>query len=158
VCVFFDAAQEGSSINQLELLAAVHGVCEFTSFARGQQVQLVSDSRVTEHIVCNWTSRSPLPLAHLRILRAVRKTRGIALCTRHLPSVLNLWTDRLSRRRDSIAWGLSPTSTILLALQLRAQVPDGKGLTTPGAGARGLPLSFFRARLCFRYGIGIFSG
>jgi ribonuclease HI len=68
---FFDAAQEGSSINELDLLAAVHGVREFASFAQGQQVQLVSDSRVTVHKVRNWTSRSPRLLAHLQTLRAL---------------------------------------------------------------------------------------
>jgi hypothetical protein len=138
-CGFSDAAQEGSSINELELLAAVHGVLEFASFARGQQVPLVSDSRVTGHIVRNWTSRSPRLLAHLRTLRALCKTRGIILSTRLLPSVLNLWADRLSRRRESTAWGLSPTSTLLLARRLRAQLLDREGLPPPGAVARGPP-------------------
>jgi hypothetical protein len=50
-CGFFDAAQEGSRVNDVELLAAVHLVCEFVSFARGQQLQHVSDSRVTVHVV-----------------------------------------------------------------------------------------------------------
>jgi hypothetical protein len=138
-CGFFDAAQEGSSINELELLAAVHGVREFASFARGQQVQLVSDSRVPVHIVRNWTSRSPRLLAHLRTLRALCEAGGITLSTRHLPSVLNLWADRLSRRRDSTTWGLSPTSTLLLVRRLRSQLLDGEGLPPPGAGAQGLP-------------------
>jgi hypothetical protein len=138
-CGFFDAEQEGSSINELELLAALHGVRKFARFARGQQLQLVSDSMVTVHIVRNWTSRSPRLLAHLRTLRALCEARGITLSTRHLPSVLNLWADRLSRRRDSTAWGLSPTSTLLLARRLRAQLLDGEGLPPPGAGAFGAP-------------------
>jgi ribonuclease HI len=138
-CGFFDAAQEGSSINELELLAAIHGVREFAGFARGQQLLLVSDSQVTVHIVRNWTSRSPRLLAHLRTLRELCETRGITLSTRHLPSVLNIWADRLSRRRDSTAWGLPPTSTLLLARRLRAQILDGEGLPPPGAGARGSP-------------------
>jgi hypothetical protein len=66
-----DAEKEGSSINELEFIAAVHGVREFASLSRGQQVQLVSNSRVTVRIVRNCTSRSPRLLAHLRILRAV---------------------------------------------------------------------------------------
>jgi ribonuclease HI len=99
-CGFFDAAQEGSSINELELLAAIHGVREFANFARGKQLKLVSDSRVTVHIVRNWTSRSPRLLSHLRTLRALCEARCITLSTRHLHSVLNLWADRLSRRTD----------------------------------------------------------
>jgi hypothetical protein len=54
-CGFFEAVKESSRINELELLAAPHGVRAFESFARGRQLQLVSDSRVTMHIVCNCT-------------------------------------------------------------------------------------------------------
>jgi hypothetical protein len=89
-CGFFSTASEGSSINELELLAAIHGVREFARFARGRQLQLVSDSRVTVHNVRNWTSRSPRLLENIRTLRALCKTRGITISTRHLPSVLNL--------------------------------------------------------------------
>jgi hypothetical protein len=95
-CGFFEAAKEGSSINELELLATLHGVRVFAIFARGRQLQLVSDSRVTVHIVRNWTSRSPRLMVHLRTLRALFEARGITLSRRHLPSVLNIWSDRLS--------------------------------------------------------------
>jgi hypothetical protein len=89
-CGFFDATQEGSSLNELELLAAIHGVHEFAGFARGQQQLLVSVSRVTVHIGRNGTSRSPRLLANLRKLRALCEARGITLSPRHLPSVLNI--------------------------------------------------------------------
>jgi ribonuclease HI len=145
---FYDAAHEGSSINELELLAAIHGVRVFARFARGCQLLLDSDSRVTVHIVRNWTSRSPRLLAHLRNLRALCEARGVTLSTRHLPSVLNLWADRLSRRTDSTSWGLPATSTLLLARRFRAQLLDGEGLPASGAGAYGaLPMVLPRAAL-----------
>jgi ribonuclease HI len=124
----FTAANEGSSINELELLAAIHGLRSFPRFARARELTLVSDSLVTMHIVRNWTSRAPHLLSHLRTLRAVRESLGVTLSTRHLQSVLNLWADRLSRRRDSTSWGLSHTSALLLAQCLKAQLLDGDGL------------------------------
>jgi hypothetical protein len=69
---YFDARNEGSSINELELLAAIHGRA-FAQFACSRQVTLVSDSLVTVHIVRNWTSRGaapPIPLADAtRVMR-----------------------------------------------------------------------------------------
>jgi ribonuclease HI len=47
---FFNAANEGSDINELELLAAIHGLRAFTHFARSHELVLVSDSLVTVHI------------------------------------------------------------------------------------------------------------
>jgi hypothetical protein len=138
-CGFFDAAQDCSSIDELELLAASHEVREFASFARGKQLQLLSDSPVTVHIKCNWTSRSPRFLSNLRTLRALCEARGITLYTRNLPSVLNLRADRLPRRTDSTKLGLSRTSSLLLTRRFRSQLLDVEGLPPPGAGARGLP-------------------
>jgi hypothetical protein len=91
------------------------------------------------HIVRNWTSRAPRLLSHLRTLRALCESLGVTLSTRHLPSVLNLWADRLSRRRDSTSWGLSHTSALLLAQRFKAQLLDGDGLPPPRAGACGRP-------------------
>jgi hypothetical protein len=136
---FFDAANEGSSINELELLAAIHGLRAFARFARTRTLTLVSDSLVTVHIVRNMTSRAPRLLAHLRTLRALCETLGVTISTRHLPSVLNLWADRLSRRRDSTSWRLSHTSTLLLTQKFHAQLLDGVGLPPPRAGASGRP-------------------
>jgi ribonuclease HI len=136
---FFDAANEGSSINELELLAAIHGLRAFATFARSRELTLVSDSLVTVNIVRNWTSRAPRLLSHLRTLRALCETLGVTISTRHLPSVLNLWADRLSRRRDSTSWGLPPTSTLLLVRRYGAQSMDGDGLPPPRAGAYGRP-------------------
>jgi ribonuclease HI len=134
---FYDATREGSSINELELLTAIHSALALARFARGCQLQLDSDSRVTVHIVRNWTSWSPLLLAHLRNLRALCDARSITLSTRHLPSVLNLWADRLSWRTDSPSWGLPATSTLLLACIFRAQLLDGEWPSASGAGTYG---------------------
>jgi ribonuclease HI len=136
---FFDATNEGSSINELELLAAIHGLRAFAHFARARELTLVSDSLVTVHIVRNWTSRSPRLLSQLRTLRALCETLGVTISTRHLPSVLNLWADRLSRRRDSTTWGLSHTSTLLLTQRYRAQLLVCNGLPPPRAGIFGRP-------------------
>jgi hypothetical protein len=110
-CGFFDAAQDCSSIDEFELLAASHEFREFASFARGKQLQLLSDSPVTVHIKCNWTSRSPRFLSNLRTLRALCEARVITLYTRNLPSVLNLRADRLPRRTDSTKIG--PVTDVL---------------------------------------------
>jgi ribonuclease HI len=134
---FFDAAREGSSINELELLAEIHGLRMFVRFARSHDVLLVSDSLATVHVVRNWTSRSPRLLAHLRTLHALCETHGVTLSTRHLPSVLNLWADRLSRRSDTASWRLSPTAQLLLQHRFRTQLLDGHGLPPPRAGAGG---------------------
>jgi hypothetical protein len=44
---FFDARNEGSSINELELLAAINGLRAFAQFARAREVTLISDSLFT---------------------------------------------------------------------------------------------------------------
>jgi hypothetical protein len=129
--------QEVSSINELDLLAAIHGLRKFVQFARSRELVLVSDSRVTVHIVRNWTSRSPRLLGHLRTLRALCETHGVTLSTRHLPSALNVWADHLSRRRDSTSWALPLTSQLLLQRRFDAQLLDGNGLPPPRIGERG---------------------
>lgn len=55
---FFEAIPEGASINELELLAALHGLRHFVSFARNRSILLVSHSAVTAYIFRNMTSRS----------------------------------------------------------------------------------------------------
>jgi ribonuclease HI len=72
---FFDATQEGSSIDELELWTAIHGLRKVVQFARSRELVLVSDSRVTVHIARDWTSRSSRLLGHLRTLHALCETR-----------------------------------------------------------------------------------
>lgn len=81
----------------------MHALQDFLPFPRARSVLLISDSLVTTHVVRNLTSRSPRLLRKLRQLRDLCEQHGVRLSTRHLPSVLNCWADRLSRRRDSYA-------------------------------------------------------
>jgi hypothetical protein len=92
----FDPVNEGSTIKDLELLGAIHGQRVFARFVRSRETTLVSDSRVTVHIVRNMTSRSPRLLAYLRTLHALCEMLGVTISTRNLPSVLNTWKYRLS--------------------------------------------------------------
>lgn len=139
---FFGEEHEGAHINELELSAALLALETFLPFARKRHVQLVTDSLVTMHIVRNYTSRSPRLLAKLRRLRALCEAHGITLSTRHLPSVLNCWADRLSRRRDTPDWGLSSDARRLL--QRRFAKPlfyvDGNALPARMPPAAFLPL------------------
>jgi hypothetical protein len=68
---FFDARNEGSSINELEMLAAIHGLRAFAQFARAREVTLISDSLFTVRTVRHWTSRAPRLLSHLQTLRVL---------------------------------------------------------------------------------------
>lgn len=127
---FFDERQEHSHINELELLAATNALAQFSDYARNRSVEIITDSKVTEFIVRNMTTRSPRILARLRELRALCETHGVTLSTRHIPSVLNAWADRLSRRRDSHAWDLPALATRLLERRFnrRFAVMDGNEL------------------------------
>jgi hypothetical protein len=93
-------------------------------------VQLVTDSLFTAHVVQNYKSRSPRILTKLRMLRNLREEHGVTLSKRHLPSVLNCWADRLSRRRDSLHWELPDISRRLIGLrvQRKLRVVDGHDL------------------------------
>lgn len=106
---FFSEAQEGFHVNELELSAALLALRKFLPFARRWHLLLVTDSLVTAHVVRNYTSRSPRLLANLSLLRGLCEQIGISLSTRHLPSVLNCWADRLSRGQDSHEWLLPRT-------------------------------------------------
>jgi hypothetical protein len=123
---------------RLELLAPPwHAkVCELRSRTAGAAV---SETMFTVHIKRNWTSRSPRLLALLCKPRALCVVRSIKVSTRHLPPVLNLWVDRLSRRLDRTAWDLSLTSTLLPTRLLREKPLDGKGISPPGDCRLGAP-------------------
>lgn len=111
---FFSAEHEGVHINELELLAALYALKHFVRYAQGRSVKIITESKVTEYIVRNMTSRSPRLLARLRELRTLCEKEGVSLSTRHLASVLNTWADRLYRRRDSHVWTLPQTCIRLL--------------------------------------------
>jgi hypothetical protein len=109
------------------------------TIARSRELVLISDSLLTVHIVRNWTSRAPRLLANLRTLRALCESLGVTISTRHPPSVVKLWADRLSRCRYSTSWGLCHTSALLQARRFKAELLDGEGLPPPRAGSYGRP-------------------
>lgn len=136
---FFTASEEGSSINELELTAALSALRHFILFAKKRQVELVTDSKVTSHIVRNITGRSPRLLEKQRALRHLCEEHGVCLSTRHFPSVLNCWADSLSRRQDQHAWTLPEVALSLLERRFGRPLHtlDGHGLPD----ARPLPPS-----------------
>ena len=62
------------------------------------------------HTISNLTSRSPKLLSRLRTLCHLCEQHSVTISTRFLPSVLNCWADRLSRRRDSYRLDLPPSA------------------------------------------------
>lgn len=129
---FFGSSHEGAHINELELLAAIYALKHFVKFARTKSVEIVTDSRVTEFIVRNMTSRSPRLHARLRELRELCERAGVTISTRHIPSVLNCWADRLSRRRDSHEWDLPRAAVKLLKRRFRTKLQLYEGNELPG--------------------------
>jgi ribonuclease HI len=99
---------EHVSINQGELFAAILGLSTFLQVARSLHVNLLSDSQVSLAVVRNLTSRYPRLMALLRIIRRVREENGISLALQYIPSVRNIWADKLSRCRDSSDWTTTP--------------------------------------------------
>ena len=119
---FFDGQHEGACINELDFLAAIYLLRSFVWHARQRSVELVTESKVTEFVVRNMTSRSPRLLARLRELRQLCKDEGVVISTHHIPSVLNTWADRLSRHCDSHGWELPPTAARLLERSYRRRI------------------------------------
>jgi hypothetical protein len=119
---FIPADAELRSINQRELLAAILVIRIFLKTARSSHVQLISDSQVTLAVTKNWTSRSPRLMALLRILRQLCENNGISLGLQYLQSVVNIWADKLSRRRDTSDCALTPTVIKHIQKQLTATV------------------------------------
>lgn len=106
--------KEGAHINDLELSAEILALESFFPFGRRRQVKIVTDSLVKLHIVRNCTSRSPNLLENMILLRNFCERHRITTYIRLLPSVLNCWMDRLSRRRDTPARRLSYEVRLLL--------------------------------------------
>jgi hypothetical protein len=69
---------------------------------QGEFIRLFTDNMVVMHMVQAMVSRSPLLMSELRRLRAFLDRCGISLQTHHLPSALNLYADRLSRRLKAL--------------------------------------------------------
>jgi hypothetical protein len=123
--LFIPSDAEPTSINQRELLAAIFGLKAFLPVARQQRVQLLSDSQVALAVIRNWTCRSPRVMVLLRILRRLCEENGISLGLQYIPSVLNIWADKLSRSRLSSDWALTPSSLA----QIRNHLPHHHNIT-----------------------------
>jgi len=118
----FDTEEGPLHINKKEVLAAILSLESFAEAARGAQIDLAMDSLVSVHVINNWTSRSPDLMALLRRLRALTEALGVSLATRHIPGVLNVWADRLSRQRDAADWKLSPRAVAAIEGQFGPHV------------------------------------
>jgi hypothetical protein len=66
---------------------------------RDAVIKLYTDNIVTIFVVNKWVSKSPVIMAELRRLHQLCKRHGLELELHHLPSALNQYADRLSRRR-----------------------------------------------------------
>ena len=53
---WFDESCEGAQIKELEVKAAIYALRSFVEYARNQNVQLISNSLVTVHVVGNLKS------------------------------------------------------------------------------------------------------
>jgi hypothetical protein len=124
--LFIPSDAEPTSINPRELLAAILGLKTFLPFARQQRVKLLSDSQVALAVIRNWTCRSPRVMVLLRILRRLCEESGISLGLQDIPTVLNIWADKLSRSRLSSDWALTPISLA----QIRNHLPHHHNITT----------------------------
>jgi hypothetical protein len=120
--LFTPTDAEPASINQRELLAAILGLKTFLPAARSLHVRLVSDSQVALAVVKNWTSRSPKIMVLLRTLRGLCEKNGISLGLQYIPSVLNIWADKLSRCRLSSDWALTPSSLAQIQSQFTSPI------------------------------------
>jgi hypothetical protein len=61
-------------------------------------------------------------MALLRILRQLCEDNGISLGLQYIPSVLNLWEDKLSHRRDASDWALTQAAVEQVQGQLTEPV------------------------------------
>jgi hypothetical protein len=88
----------------------VHGSKPDVVVADTPHVQLVSDTQVRLAVTRNCTSRSPLMMVLLLILRKLREEDSIRLDLQCIRSAFKIGADRLSRRRDASDWMLTPAA------------------------------------------------
>jgi hypothetical protein len=94
--------KELGHIAVLELTTVRLALKEFLEYCvmrENKVVKLYTDNMVGMHVVNQWVSKSPAIKAELRRLHQFFKRHGLMLDLHHLPSALNLFADRLSRRR-----------------------------------------------------------
>jgi hypothetical protein len=68
------------------------------SLQRGEVIRIYTDNQVTMHVINSTVSRSSTLMAELRRLHNLLQEHTLTLEMRYLPSALNLFADRLSRR------------------------------------------------------------
>lgn len=94
--------RETAHITILELLTVRLSLEEFVEHCLirdGEIIRLFTDNQVVAQVVTAMCSKSEMIMAELRRLHQFLKDHGVALQMRFLPSALNLFADRLSRRR-----------------------------------------------------------
>lgn len=94
--------QEMAHITILELMTVRLALEEFVlhcHLRHGEVVKLFTDNMVVMYVIRAMVSKSPLLMAELRRLHELLLRTGLNLEMHHLPSALNLYADRLSRRR-----------------------------------------------------------
>jgi hypothetical protein len=82
---------------------------------RNAVIKLYTDNLVTMFVVNKWVSKSPVIMAELRRLHQFCKRHGLELELHHLPSALNLYADRLSRRLQPVrvfVWAFRSTGAV----------------------------------------------
>jgi hypothetical protein len=72
---------------------------EYCVLRENEVVKLYTDSMVFMYVGNQWVSKSPAIMAELRRPHQFCKRHGLMLDLHHLPSALDLFADRLSRRR-----------------------------------------------------------
>jgi hypothetical protein len=94
--------RELAHITLLELTTvglALKEILEYCVLRENEVVKLYPDNMVVMYVVNQWVSKSPAIMAELRRLHQLCKCHGLVLDLHHLPSALNLFANRLSRRR-----------------------------------------------------------
>jgi hypothetical protein len=97
--------RELAHITIYELMTVRLTLQEFAEHCLLRQVEVIrlfTDNMMVMYTVHAMVSRSPLLMAEPRRLRAFLERCGISLQMHHLPSALNLYADRLSRRRKAL--------------------------------------------------------
>lgn len=107
----FTGAERDWHISLKEVKAIRYTLTAFApSFASGDVIRVVTDSRVALYVVNSLVSRSAPLCAEVRRLYTVAQRRGITLDAEWIPTADSVWADRLSRTKESTDWSLDPNS------------------------------------------------
>lgn len=73
----------------------------------GGELDLLIDNKVAMHVINACSTRSPALAAELRQLYVLCRTLGLSIRASWIPSLANIWADKLSRDRDGTDWRLA---------------------------------------------------